>query len=144
MSARGFTLIEAMVSMAVASFALAGSLALCSTGQKQASRQDKELSAFTIAQQKMEMLSSVPVKSPLLASTVTGDVNDASALTGVDGPPVAERSVDALGLPNAAGPYLVYWKIEPEGTSDLRRVKVYVRYPPVDVEANRVALETFR
>lgn len=140
---RGFTLIEAMVSLAIAGLALAGSLALFSTSQQQSSRQEKELVAFTIAQQKIELLSSVPRGSPLLQSTVSGDVQDPSPLVGVDGPVLAERKVNALGDPATDGPYLVYWKVEPE-IGSLVRVKVYVRFPPVDVEANHVAVETFR
>lgn len=140
---RGFTLIESMVSLAVAGLALAGSLALFSTSTRQGQRQERELVAFTIAQQKIELLASVPKGSPLLVSSQPGDVNDPGLVEGVDGPPPAERFVNGLGDPSPTGEYLVYWKVEPE-IGSLARIRVYVRFPPVDVEANHVVLETFR
>jgi prepilin-type N-terminal cleavage/methylation domain-containing protein len=140
---KGFTLIESMVSIAIAGLALAGSLALFSTSTRQAQRQERELVAFTIAQQKIELLSSVPKGSPLLAQVEVGDVNDPSLFAGVDGPLPALRRVDGFGDPRVDGEYVVYWKVEPEFGS-LSRVRVYVRFPPVDVEANHVVLETLR
>lgn len=141
---RAFGLIEAMSAIAVAGIAFTAAIGLYVSAMRQAALQKHEFIALSIAQQKMEMLASVPLNSPLLSNSSGGDVHDASPESGVDGPDTDSQQVNGIGEPDPDGPYRVYWKIE-NTSGSIRSVVVYTRYPsPADSVNNYVSLETMR
>lgn len=139
---RGFSMLEALVALAIAAIVITSSAALFLHSIRSSADPGRRFSALTIAEQRMELLASVPANSPLLTNSEAGVITDPDPSAGVDGPAAANRRVNERGEPDASGMFEVYWKIEnPVGT--LRHIAVYCRYNSSE-GASHVVLETYR
>jgi len=121
MSVRGFTLLEAMISMAIAGIVVSAALTSYRVGIAQSADQRREWNAFTIAQQRIELLSSFSPAAPDLSDNAPDTISptqigtgvDTDCSNGVDGSLSVDMKVDALGFPNANGRYMLCWKVTP-------------------------------
>lgn len=149
-AAAGFTLMEAMVSLAVSAVMLLGALGSYTAAQRARADARHEWTAFTLAQTRLEMLASAPREHALLvddtpdAVTELGGAADAQCESGVDHAVTTDMRVDGLGQPRADAPYTLCWKVtggNPFGP--LKNLRVVVGYP-VGQERRHVLLQTIR
>jgi prepilin-type N-terminal cleavage/methylation domain-containing protein len=141
MTAKGFTLIEVMVAAALLAVVGTVGLATFQAASGQQGKNRHEWIAFSIAQQRMELLSAAPKAAAIMTPKATDDLSTNSC-AGVD----VERSykVDQYGMPNVNGLYQLCWKIVGDvPIGNTRTVEVLVFYPPGGGN-NRVQLRTVR
>lgn len=146
---RGFSLLEAMVALALSGL-LAGTVSATFTGSiAQQSKSKHDWEAFTIAQQYMERWSSMPRSSALLDENVAAAAGTPGAAADADcsGVPAGERHrrVDGYGVAKANGVYDVCVKVSdgsPEGI--LKNVRVVVSWVSSAGATQNVLLQTFR
>jgi prepilin-type N-terminal cleavage/methylation domain-containing protein len=149
---RGFSLIEAMVALAASAVVTTTAITIFKTTIDEQSKASHEWSAFTIAEQRMELLANAPRNSSLLDDTVAdasgvtpGSVADQQCTSGVDGKLTADMKVDMLGVASSNGSFELCWKMtagSPSGS--LRNVRVIVTYPKGNGTRGYVFLQTFR
>ncbi len=136
----GFTLIETMISLAMAGLVVATAVVTYNAAQRQTKNQKGEWLAFTIAQQQLEMFGSMPSEAPVLADsqadgvsdTLFGTPADADCSVGVDGGLTGDYKVNELGRADPSGLYRLCWKItdgSPQGT--LKNIRVIAGYPTI-------------
>jgi prepilin-type N-terminal cleavage/methylation domain-containing protein len=148
--ARGFSLIEAMISIAIAATVSTTALNIFKQTIDDQQRASREWSAFTIAEQRMELLANAPSNSSLLNDIVIdaatpGSDADKTCAGGVDGSLSSDMLVDQLGNQNSGGVFQLCWKItagNPQGS--LRNVRVVVTFPTNEGGKGNVYLQTFR
>lgn len=142
---RGFSLVEVMVAMGLGGVIVASAVTSFKYSLDEQALAKREWQAFSIAQQRMEILSTLPLSHPLL----TGNAAGAAAGTAADGRcddlaggPQRFR-VNGLGDPLAGGPFEVCYRVtdgNPIGTK--KNVRVVVVY---DYQGKRhVLLQTIR
>ena len=144
---RGFSLLEAMVAIALAGVVAATVIATFKGSIDAQSRSKHDWHAFTIAQQNMERWSAIPRTSALLnensTTTNPGDATDSTCV----GQPAGSRHfrVNELGQPSASGVYDLCIKVtdgSPEGA--LKNVRVVVEYAKTSGGTEHVLLQTIR
>lgn len=146
---RGFSLIEAMASLAVSGIAGAATVGAFAAAVRDRGDGGREWQALSIAEQQMEHLASVPRTSADLADTVDdaaapGSVADRTCSSGVDGRKSDDLRVDAFGTPQRDGPFKLCWKNtagHPRGL--LINTRVYVSFSTKSGERT-VMLQTWR
>lgn len=138
-AAKGFTLIEAVISLTIAGLVVASAISTYRVAQLQQRDQKGEWIAFTVAQQQMELLGSMPKESISLdddtgdgiSAALFGTKDDANCDVGVDGSLTADMKVNETGRADASGNYLLCWKVtdgSPQGT--LKNIRVIGGYGP--------------
>jgi prepilin-type N-terminal cleavage/methylation domain-containing protein len=144
-SARAFSLVEVMVAMGLGGVIVASAVTTFKFALDEQGVAKREWQAFTIAQQRMELLSALPTTHPLLANNVAG----ANAGTAADatcddialGP--QHLQVDGLGNPKPGGLFDVCYRVtdgNPIGSK--KNVRVVITY---EYEGKRhVTLQTIR
>lgn len=147
---RGFTLMEAVVALTLASLILVGALGSYANAQHARAAGHHEWTAFTIAQTQLEVLASTPADhanlQDVVADTVSSIGSDADAQcdNGVDGRPSPLMRVNDLGEARSDGLYTLCWKItggNPFGT--LKNIRVIAGYP-AQGSRRHVLLQTIR
>ncbi len=113
MTARGFSLVEVMVAMAVGGVIVASAVTSFKLSLDEQGRAKREWQAFTIAQQQMEILSSMPTGHALLVgnSSASSDIGTA-ADADCSGIPAGlqHKTVDGFGAV-ASGPFEMCVKV---------------------------------
>lgn len=135
---RGFTLIEALASLTIASVVVVSAIGTVGVALKTEREQRHAWLAFSIAQSKMEELGAVDKGDALLAEATPdvitasqiGTEADAQCNTGVDHSLTPAMTVNDLGIPVTGAPYRLCWKVTVGfPIADLRTVRVVVEYP---------------
>ncbi len=148
--ALGFTLMEAVAALTLASLVLVGALGAYANAQHARADAHHEWIAFSLAQTQLEMLASAPADHVLLDDTTLDSVtpiggeDDAQCDNGVDGSLSPDMRVDALGQPRSDGLYALCWKVtggDPFGT--LKNIRVIAGYPAQGARRH-VLLQTIR
>lgn len=130
---RGFSLLEVMVAVAVAGLSIAAAVSSFKHSLDEQARAKKEWQAFTIAEQRMELLAALPATHPFLTpnsaagSIRAGSIEDADCSEVTN---VAQHSrVNGLGITEATGFFDLCTKVtagDPSG--NLLNVRTFVTY----------------
>ena len=142
---KGFSLIEVMVALALGGVITATAVTTFKASLDEQGISKRDWEAFTIAQQTMEVVSSVPDDDDRLGANSSAsspgsaaDAECASIATGVQ-----HFTTNALGVPTPGGPFEVCIKVKdgnPFGS--LKNIRVVVLYTAVG--ARNVMLQTIR
>ena len=129
---QAFSLVEAMVALALAGVIAASVAASFQGALVEQEDARHEWVGFTIAQQRMELLASMPRGSADLIENSTqpdpGSDDDATCADVANGP--RHLTVNALGIPDLNGVYEVCWKVNgnhPIG--NVSNIRVVVTWP---------------
>jgi prepilin-type N-terminal cleavage/methylation domain-containing protein len=143
---RAFSLIEVMVAMGLGGVIIASAVTSFKLSLDEQGIAKREWQAFTVAQQRMELLAALPSTHPLLTGTVSSAVGTGTVADAIcsDIPLGTQHmKVDGLGLDNTAGQFEVCYRItdgNPLGSK--KNVRVVALYA---FEGNRnVMLQTIR
>ena len=146
MKNRAFSLIEVMVAMGLGGVIIASAVTSFKVSLDEQGIAKREWQAFTVAQQRMELLAALPTTHPLLTGTVgsaTAAGTDADAICSDIPLGSQHMKVDGLGLDSATGQFEVCYRItdgNPLGSKKNVRVVALYGY-----EGNRnVILQTIR
>jgi prepilin-type N-terminal cleavage/methylation domain-containing protein len=109
-----FSLIEVMVAMGIGGVIVASAVTSFKFSLDEQARAKREWQAFTIAQQQMEVLSSLPTTHALLSANVSSAVaagSDADATCDGIANGLQRKRVDGLGTASATGQFDLCVKI---------------------------------
>ncbi len=145
----GFSLLEVMVSVVLAGVLAATVAATFRGSLDEQARSKHEWQGFTIAQQQMELLASLPRTSSLLSGNSPldatnppgspGDIECASVAS-----PQQHFRTNELGVPTTSGVYELCWKItDGHPTGSLKNIRVIVLFRSSAGSGN-VVLQTVR
>lgn len=142
---RGFSLLEAMVALALSALIAASVVATFKGALDDQGKSKHEWIAFTIAQQTMERLSAASRNSAVLAENDPGRANPGQ---GTDlqcdlNDPLTHFRVDEFGVAAATGVYDLCWKITADAILNVRNLRVLVTYPS-ETGTSHVLLQTLR
>lgn len=142
---KGFSLVEVMVALALGGVITATAVTSFKASLDEQGISKRDWAAFTIAQQTMELVSSVPLDDDRLGvnstSSSPGAASDAECASVTSA--VQHYRTDEFGIPSASGPFEVCIKVNngnPFG--QLRNIRVVVLYSAVG--ARHVMLQTIR
>jgi prepilin-type N-terminal cleavage/methylation domain-containing protein len=142
---KGFSLVEVMVALALGGVVTAAAVTSFKASLDEQGISKRDWAAFTIAQQTMELVSSVPNDDSRLSANSTaalpGSAGDAecASITSTS----QHFTTDELGVPTLGGPYEVCIKVNNANPfGQLKNVRVVVLYTAPG--ARHVILQTIR
>jgi prepilin-type N-terminal cleavage/methylation domain-containing protein len=143
---KGFSLVEVMVAIGLSAIVIGAAVgAFHGSLVEQAASKHKWV-AFSIGQQQMEMLASIPKDAVPLAQNVASAVGagtDADAICDMAIGPQHFR-VNDLGAPSLTGTYELCWRVtDGSPSADLKNVRVVVLFPVLN-GSGHVILQTIR
>lgn len=147
MRARGFSLLEVMVAMAIAGIFVSNAVSAFAGSIHANADAKRSWVAFTIAQQQMEILSAIPVTALALAHNSTAVNLGKTADASCNGLPASLiRRVNTFGVADPKGFFELCWRVTVGSPArELRNIRVIVNYPKMaSQEVAHVVLQTIR
>ncbi len=143
---RGFSLVEVMVALALSGLVVGTAVVAFHDSVVNQASAKHEWIAFSIAQQRMELLAAIPRNSTILndnTASAVGAGTAADALCTMTTGPQHFR-VNELGDPDAAGVYDLCWRVtDGSPSADLKNIRVVVLYPVLN-GSRHVIVQTIR
>jgi Tfp pilus assembly protein PilV len=141
-----FSLVEVMVAMGLSGLVVGTAVVAFHDSIVNQATAKHEWMAFSIAQQRMELLSSIPTGSLALVQNTTTAIDAGTDVDAVCNMPLGDQHfrVNELGVATADGVYELCWRVtDGSPSAALKNIRVIVKYP-VFSGSRHVIVQTIR
>jgi prepilin-type N-terminal cleavage/methylation domain-containing protein len=142
----GFSLVEVMVAIGLSGLVVGTAVVAFRDSIVNQATAKHEWVAFSIAQQRMELLASIPTSSLALVQNTTSAIDAGTDADAVCDMPLGSQHfrVNDLGVPTADGVYELCWRVtDGSPSAALKNIRVVVKYP-VFSGSRHVIVQTIR